>query len=54
MDAAFAQARAAEYGMGDQAAGVPQGRPFWVLPIIIGAAVLFLGGGLIVLFALLR
>ena len=54
MDAAFAQARAAEYGMGDQAAGVPQGRPFWVLPVIIGAAVLFLGGGLIVLVALLR
>jgi serine/threonine-protein kinase len=57
MDAAFAQVRAAEYGGGnDQIAGVPQrgAFPVWALPVIIGGVVLLFGGGLIVLFALLR
>lgn len=54
MDAAFAQVRAVEYGVGGPVAGVPQGRPFWVLPIIIGGVVLLFGGGLIVLLAMLR
>ena len=44
MDDAFAAVRTDGY---DDATGVPQrGRPAWMLPVIIGLAALFVGGGL--------
>jgi serine/threonine-protein kinase len=51
MEQAFESARMAEY---DQAAGVPAGRPAWVLPVVVGAVALFLGGAIAVVFALAR
>ncbi|MGO8994850.1 MAG: serine/threonine protein kinase [Polyangiaceae bacterium] len=51
MDAAFQASREADY---EQAtgAGLPAGRPPWLIPVIVGVAALILGGG-IALFAVL-
>ncbi len=50
MDAAFQQSREMDY---DQStAGVPMGRPPWLIPVAVGVAALVLGGG-IALFAAL-
>ncbi len=52
MDQAFAQVNAQQYGMAP--AGVPQGKPVWIIPaILVGAFVLLIGGGVAV-FALLQ
>jgi serine/threonine-protein kinase len=51
MEQAFEAARMAEY---EQAAGVPSGRPAWVLPVIVGAIALLFGGVLAVVFVLVR
>ncbi len=56
MDQAFAQVRMQEYG-GDPnmaAAGVPQGRPGWLVPLIVVGALALLLGGAVVIFAMLR
>ena len=57
MDQAFAQARAQQYGYDPStgmAAGVPQGKPVWLIPlIVVAAAVLLLGGGFAI-FAVLH
>lgn len=52
LDRAFEVARRAEY---EAAAGVPKsgGLPVWLLPVIVAAVALFVGGGLVVLFVLL-
>ncbi len=55
MDQAFAQARMQQYS--DQnvmIAGVPQGRPGWLLPLIIVGALALVLGGAVVIFAVLR
>jgi serine/threonine protein kinase len=44
MQDAFAASRQAEYD--DAAAGVPTGRPTWVVAVAVGLAALFVGGGL--------
>ena len=51
MDAAFQNAREADYEQapGD---GLPPSRPPWLIPVIVGVAALVLGGG-IALFAVL-
>jgi len=51
MDHAFAQANAAQYLA---PAGVPQGKPAWILPVIIVAALVLAVGGGIAVFALMR
>ncbi len=54
MDLAFQAARSAEYGMDDAPAGVPQGRPPWIIPVVVGVVALFVGGGLAIIIALAR
>src|SRR5262249_19713595 len=55
MDRAFSAARHADYSVGeDMPAGVPQGRPPWIIPVIVGVVALFLGGGLAIVSALAR
>jgi serine/threonine-protein kinase len=55
MDRAFAQPMQRDYSMGDDMpAGIPQGRPPWIIPVIVGVVALFLGGGLAIVFALAR
>jgi serine/threonine protein kinase len=53
MDQAFAAVRQAEYA-DDMPAGIPQGRPQWFIPVIVGVVALFVGGGLAIMFALAR
>jgi hypothetical protein len=54
MDRAFA-AQPREHSMGeDMPAGIPQARPPWIIPVIVGVVALFLGGGLAIVFALAR
>ncbi len=53
MDQAFAHARQAEYQQYSQPPGVPQ-RPQWLIPAIIGAAVVFLLGGILLVVAVLH
>ncbi len=36
----------------DVAMGIPQGRPPWIIPVIVGVVALFVGGGLAIVFAL--
>ena len=55
MDQAFQAVRQAEYGADDDMpAGIPQGRPQWMIPVIVGVVALFVGGGLAIVFALAR
>jgi hypothetical protein len=43
------------YGGGDDVPmGIPQGRPPWMIPVIVGVVALFLGGGLAIVIALAR
>ena len=51
MDQAFANVNAQQYGMAP--AGVPQSKPVWIIPVIVAAFVLVVGGGIAV-FALMR
>ncbi len=53
MDQAFAQARAASYGM-EGAAGIPQGKPAWLIPVVIVAVLALLVGGGLAVFVLIR
>jgi serine/threonine protein kinase len=52
MDNAFAQVNAQQYGLAPQ--GVPQGKPMWIIPVILAAAFVLLLGGGVAVFALLR
>lgn len=52
MDQAFAQANAAQYGLAP--AGVPQGKPAWLLPLLVVAAVVLVVGGGVAAFMLMR
>ncbi len=52
MQAAFAATRAAD--VGEVAAGVPGGRPTWVVAAAVGIAALFIGGGLALALVLAR
>ena len=52
MDQAFANVNAQQYGL--SAAGVPTGKPAWIIPLILVAALLVLAGGGLAVFALLR
>ena len=52
MDLAFQATRAAQYD--DVPAGIPQGRPPWIIPVIVGVVALFVGGGLAIIIALAR
>jgi serine/threonine-protein kinase len=49
MDAAFQAAREAEVGV---AAGVPTGRPAWLMPVAVGLAALVVGGGIAIFMAM--
>jgi serine/threonine-protein kinase len=51
MDQAFANVNAQQYNLG--AAGVPSSKPIWIIPVIVAAFVLVVGGGIAV-FALMR
>jgi hypothetical protein len=51
MDKAFQTVR--EAGI-DVAAGIPSGRPPWLLPVVVGIVALFVGGGLAIVLALAR
>ena len=51
MDQAFANVNAQQYNMA--AAGVPSSKPMWIIPVIVAAFVLVVGGGIAV-FALMR
>jgi serine/threonine-protein kinase len=51
MDQAFAQVNAQQYNLA--AAGVPASKPVWIIPVIVAAFVLVVGGGIAV-FALMR
>jgi serine/threonine-protein kinase len=51
MDQAFANVNAQQYNLG--AAGVPSSKPVWIIPVIVAAFVLIVGGGIAV-FALMR
>jgi len=51
MQDAFAASRQAEY---DGAAGVPTGRPVWVVAVAVGVAALMVGGGLALALAYAR
>ncbi len=51
MDQAFANVNAQQYNLG--AAGVPSSKPMWIIPVIVAAFVLVVGGGIAV-FALMR
>ncbi len=53
MDQAFQAVRSAQY-MDDMPAGIPQGRPPWIIPVIVGVVALFVGGGLAIVIALAR
>ena len=52
MDQAFQAARQQQYD--DMPAGIPQGRPPWIIPVIVGVVALFVGGGLAIIIALAR
>jgi tRNA A-37 threonylcarbamoyl transferase component Bud32/RNA polymerase subunit RPABC4/transcription elongation factor Spt4 len=52
MDMAFQAARGAQYE--EMPAGIPQGRPPWIIPVIVGVVALFVGGGLAIIIALAR
>jgi serine/threonine-protein kinase len=56
MDHAFSASRQAAFAPAedDFVMGVPKGRPTWVLPVIVGAVALLLGGILAVVVALAR
>jgi hypothetical protein len=55
MDQAFSAVRSAEYGVDDgDIAGVPKGRPPWLLPVIVGVVALVVGGGIALVIALAR
>jgi hypothetical protein len=51
MDQAFANVNAQQYGLSP--AGVPPSKPVWIIPVIVAAFVLVVGGGIAV-FALMR
>ena len=51
MDQAFANVNAQQYNMAP--AGVPASKPMWIIPVIVAAFVLVVGGGIAV-FALMR
>ena len=51
MDQAFQNVRDAQYG-DDGPAGIPMGRPPWIIPVIVGVVALFVGGGLAIIIAL--
>ena len=51
MDQAFANVNAQQYNLA--AAGVPSSKPVWIIPLIVAAFVLVVGGGIAV-FALMR
>jgi serine/threonine-protein kinase len=51
MDQAFANVNAQQYNLA--AAGVPASKPVWIIPVIVAAFVLIVGGGIAV-FALMR
>ena len=50
MDQAFQNVRDAQYD--DAPAGIPTGRPPWIIPVIVGVVALFVGGGLAIIIAL--
>jgi hypothetical protein len=59
MDQAFAQVRAQQYGydpnmMNAGAAGVPQGKPVWLIPLVLVAALVLVLGGGFAIFAVLH
>jgi serine/threonine-protein kinase len=51
MDQAFANVNAQQYNMAP--AGVPSGKPLWIIPVLVAAFVLVVGGGIAV-FAFMR
>jgi serine/threonine-protein kinase len=57
MDRAFSAVRQADIAGGDDVGAgyvVPQGRPPWLIPLIVGVAALFVGGALAAIIALAR
>jgi serine/threonine-protein kinase len=54
MDQAFSAVRQAQYEDESLVAGIPQGRPAWLLPVIVGVVALLVGGGIALVFALAR